>query len=58
MLQQIKSDMLAHFDAKLNHIQCSVNAMNDSLKSLGEQVGEFRVSSNQHNRPGGTSKDP
>ena len=42
-LQQLKNDMLSHFDLKLDQIQNSVNALKDSLNSLGTKVGELEV---------------
>jgi len=42
-LQQLKNDMLSHFDLKLDQIQNSVNALKDSLNSLGTKVSQLEV---------------
>ena len=48
---QFKQEMFTYFDPKLDNLQTAANALQSSLKSLGDQVGEleFRVSSNQDN---------
>ena len=50
-LQQLKREMFTYFDPKLDNLQTAADALQSSLKSLGDQVGEleFRVSSNQDN---------
>lgn len=48
-LQQLKTDMMSHFDSKLDNIQSSVNALTDSFSSLVTKVSELeiRVGTNQ-----------
>lgn len=50
-IQQIKSDMLMHFDAKLDPIQSSLNSIQNSFTTLGEQVNllEQHVEANEDN---------
>lgn len=48
-IQTIKTDMLTHFDSKMDPIQSSLCNIKSSLNTLGEQVSElktmFRISS-------------
>lgn len=50
-IQQIKSDMLMHFDAKVDPIQSSLNSIQNSFTTLGEQVNllEQHVEANEDN---------
>lgn len=49
-LQQLKTDMLSHFDYKLDNIQSSVNALSNSFSLLGDKVSELETR-------GGTNMD-
>ena len=50
-LQQMKTEMLSHFDTKMDKIQTSLSTIEVKLSTLGDQVEhlEARVSSNQDN---------
>lgn len=50
-IEQIKSDMLMHFDAKVDPIQSSLNSIQNSFTTLGEQVNllEQHVEANEDN---------
>ncbi|KAL1265745.1 hypothetical protein QQF64_003772 [Cirrhinus molitorella] len=50
-IQQIKTDMLTHFDAKSDSIHSSLSSISISLSTLGDQVNllEQRVSANEDN---------
>lgn len=50
-IQQLKSDMLSHFDSKMDNIQANLNTIQGSLSTVVEQVLELehRVSANKDN---------
>lgn len=50
-IQQHKTDMLTHFDAKMDPIQSSLSSIQNSLTTLGEQVNllKQRVGANEDN---------
>lgn len=50
-IQQLKSEMLSHFDVKMDCIQQSLSTLQSSLSTLGEHVSELeqRVSTNEDN---------
>ncbi len=50
-IQQIKVELMAHFDTKIETVQSGLNSIQGSLSSLGEQVSELehRMSSNEDN---------
>ncbi|CAM4733334.1 unnamed protein product [Leuciscus chuanchicus] len=50
-IQQLKAEMLSHFDVKMDYIQTSLTSIQGSLTTLGDHVSELenRVSSNEDN---------
>lgn len=50
-LQQLKSEMVSHFDAKMDDLQTKLNKIDISLSTLGEHISELeqRVGSNEDN---------
>ena len=50
-LQQMKDELISHFDAKIGQIQTSLTSIEGKLSTLGDKVEELeqRVSSNQDN---------
>ncbi|CAM4509610.1 unnamed protein product [Leuciscus chuanchicus] len=51
VIQELKNELLAHFDSKMDNLQTSLNTIEASLTTIGDQVTllEQRVSANEDN---------